>query len=42
MSDSEQEPSEERTFTAFAGDRMIASGSVEQMLRKTKARLDRG
>src|SRR5512143_4094046 len=31
-----------RTFTAFAGDRMIASSDVETMLRKTKARLDRG
>jgi uncharacterized protein len=32
----------ERTFTAFAGNRLIATGSVETMLRKTKARLDAG
>jgi uncharacterized protein len=31
-----------RTFTAFAADRLIVSGSVETMLRKTKAHLDRG
>jgi hypothetical protein len=32
----------DRTFTAFAGTRLIVSGSVETMLRKTKALLDAG
>jgi hypothetical protein len=43
MSAMEQDTTEqERTFTAFAGDRLIASGSVETMLRKTKTRLAAG
>lgn len=33
---------EDRTFTAFAGARLVASGTVETMLRKIKARLDAG
>lgn len=31
-----------RTYTAFAGDRLIASGNLETMLRQTKSRLDQG
>jgi hypothetical protein len=43
MTHTEQDHKEpERTFTAFAGERMIAAGSVEEMLRATKAHLDRG
>ena len=31
-----------RTFTAFAGDRLIASGDIETTIRKTVERIDRG
>ncbi|HET7753075.1 MAG TPA: DUF2239 family protein [Anaeromyxobacteraceae bacterium] len=30
------------SYSAFAGDRLVASGSLEQMLRQSKAYLDRG
>lgn len=33
---------QERTYTAFAGDRLIVSGSLETMLLRTKKRLDAG
>lgn len=33
---------ETKTYSAFAGDRLVASGSLEQMLRRTKAFHDRG
>ena len=33
---------EEQTFTAFSGNRPIASGAVETMLRQTKAAMDGG
>ena len=31
-----------RTYTAFAGERLIAAGNLETMLRQTKSRLDQG
>jgi hypothetical protein len=30
------------TYSAFAGDRLVAAGTLEQMLRRAKAFLDRG
>ena len=30
------------TYSAFAGDRLLATGGLEEMLRRTKAFLDRG
>jgi hypothetical protein len=32
---------DEKTFAAFVGDRLIASGDVKKMLRRVKARFDR-